>query len=390
MILKFILFIGLVVAILFGAHFLLYIAIVRSFAIANSTLRAALFISLCFLSVSFVASFILIHRWENLLTSSFYIFSATWLGLFVNLCLAVGSGWLIMGIIRLVGYHPNPQSIVSVLLVLAVLYWIYGVYNAFHPRIKNIEVEIENLPGEWKNKTIVQLSDIHLGQVHGIGFLEGVVGKVNSLNPDLIVITGDLFDGMGGKYTQYVEPLNSLKARRGIFFITGNHETYVGVGRVLEVLEKTKINILRNEFVELDGLQIIGMDYPGLGGTKDIQSVKGFQNNFSKDKPSILLFHTPTNIRQEKEGKRHYDTYWVPDTSFAMNKEMGVDLQLSGHTHSGQIFPFGYLTKLIYKGYDYGFHNEGSFSIYITSGVGTWGPPVRTGNSPEIVAIKLR
>jgi predicted MPP superfamily phosphohydrolase len=390
MIIKFILFIGVLVTILFGAHFLLYIALVRSFTIANATLKTALFICLSFLSVSFVISFILIHWWENLLTSSFYIFSATWLGLFVNLCVAAGLGWLLMGIIRLVGYNPNPQSIVTVFLILAVLYSVYGIYSAFHPRIKHIEVDMENLPEEWKDKTIVQLSDVHLGLVHGIGFLERVVGKVNALNPELVFITGDLFDGMGGTFIRFVEPLNNLKARKGIFYITGNHETYIGIGRVLEILGKTKINILSNEVVELEGLQVIGISYPGLGGTKDIQSLKGFQENFSRDKPSILLFHTPTNIREEKGGNRHYDTYWVPDTSLAMNREIGVDLQLSGHTHSGQIFPFGYLTKLIYKGYDYGLHNEGSFSVYITSGVGTWGPPMRTGSPPEIVVIKLR
>ncbi len=140
MIFRFILFIGVLVTILFGAHFLLYIALVRSFAIANATLKTALFISLSFLSVSFVISFILIHWWENILTSSFYIFSATWLGLFVNLCMAVGSGWLLMGIIRLVGYNSNSQSIVTVFLVLAVLYSVYGVYNAFHPRINRSSI----------------------------------------------------------------------------------------------------------------------------------------------------------------------------------------------------------------------------------------------------------
>ena len=390
MILKFILFIGITVGILFVAHFLSYIVIVRLLGITSPIVKTVLFISLSFLSLSFVASFFLVHWWENLFTSSFYIFSATWVGLFLNFWLAVALSYLLIWVVKLVGYTPNGQAIAIVSFVMVIFYSAYGVYNAFHPRIKNIEVHMENLPEEWKNKTIVQLSDVHLGHVHGVGFLERVVRKVNSLNPELVFITGDLFDGMGRKFIRFVEPLNKLKAKKGVFFITGNHETYVGVSRALGILEKTKIYFLDNEMVEIDGLQIVGIGYPGLGGKKDIQSLKGFEGKFSKEKPTILLFHTPTSITQGKDLKPHASAYWTPHTSFAMSREMGVDLQLSGHTHAGQLFPFGYLTKLIYKGYDYGLHNDGRFSIYITCGVGTWGPPMRTGNSPEIVLIKLR
>jgi hypothetical protein len=105
----------------------------------------------------------------------------------------------------------------------------------------------------------------------------------------------------------------------------------------------------------------------------------------------FLLFHTPTNmIPGRGDGlDRHFATYWVPDTTFFPAQKLGVDLQLSGHTHAGQIFPFGYLTQLIYKGYDYGLRGLGVFSIYTTCGVGTWGPSIRTGNSQEIVVIIL-
>jgi len=212
------------------------------------------------------------------------------------------------------------------------------------------------------------------------------------LNPELVLITGDLFDGMSGNLTSFVEPLNTLKAQRRIFYVTGNHETYIGVRRALDILEKTKINVLRNEVVELDGLQVVGISYPGVSGTENMQSLRKSWADFSTGKPRLLLFHTPTNIKRKDENGHdaHSSAYWAPDTSLAVNKEIGISLQLSGHTHKGQVFPFGYLTKLIYKGYDYGLHSEGSFSIYTTSGVGTWGPPMRTGNSPEIVVIKLK
>jgi len=392
MVVRLILFIGLLLAIPYGFHFLLYSATVRFFAIHNPAIRTSLFIALSLLSISFPGSFLLLRWKENLLTRGFYISAAFWMGMFINLLLAIGLICLLIVMLRLVGHNPNTQVIAIVCFGLAACYSVYGVWNAFHPRTKNIAVEIENLPAKWKDRTVVHLSDLHLGHLHGVGFLEGIVEKVNALDPDLVFITGDLFDGMAADFTPFVEQLNNLKTQKGVFFVTGNHEIYTGLDRALEVLNKTKIQVLQNEVVELGGLQIVGISYPGLRGGQEIRNLMESGGNYSKDRPRILLFHTPTNIGQKKENDsdQHFATYWVPDISFAMNKELGINLQLSGHTHKGQIFPFTYLTKLIYKGYDYGLHKEGSFSIYVTSGVGTWGPPMRTGNSPEIVVIKLK
>jgi hypothetical protein len=305
---RFILFLVFAVAVLVGTHFLLYMSIVRLWDGANATLRVALFIFLSFLSVSFIASIFLIHWWENLVTTAFYIFSATWLGLFINLWMAIGLSYLIITIVRMFGYAPSTSFVAAVLFMAAFLYSAYGVYNAFHPRLKHLEVEMEHLPEQWIDKTAVQLSDVHLGRVHGVGFLEKVVTKVNSLNPDVVFITGDLFDGMSGRLDQFVDPLNRLEAEKGIFYITGNHETYIGVNRALGILRKTKIHLMKNEVVDLEGLQIVGINYPGLGRSKDMQGIKGFPENFSRDKPSILLFHTPTNIRQENELDPHTTT----------------------------------------------------------------------------------
>jgi predicted MPP superfamily phosphohydrolase len=238
----------------------------------------------------------------------------------------------------------------------------------------------------------VQLSDVHLGHFYGTEFLNDLVRKVNDLEPELVFITGDLFDGMSKTFSHFADGLNRLKAKKGIYFITGNHETYIGRHRALKILENTKIRILDNEAVEVDGLQIIGISYPGIRGIHEIRGFEILPQNPANKKPRILLFHTPTNIRL-KGGDgldNHFATYWVPDTSFALNKKIGADLQLSGHSHAGQIFPFGFLTKLIYNGYDYGYHHLSDFSNYTTSGVGTWGPPMRTGNSPEIVVIDLK
>jgi hypothetical protein len=196
------------------------------------------------------------------------------------------------------------------------------------------------------------------------------VEKVNLLKPDAVFITGDLFDGMDGNFDNVSDALNQIQAPDGIYFVTGNHETYFGLDKVNKILAQTKIKVLNDDVVDVKGLQIIGTLFPGDGQSRDIETVIKNNPNYVFGKPTILLHHAPTEIDQAKR--------------------LGVNLQLSGHTHKGQIFPFGYVTKLIYRGYDYGLHTEGDYNIYTTNGVGTWGPPMRTGNTPEIVDITLK
>jgi predicted MPP superfamily phosphohydrolase len=393
MIVKLILFLTLILAITFGAHVILYRTVVNCFGIGDTTVKSFLFLGLCLLALSFMTSFFLLRWKENGLTVGFYVFAASWTGMLVNLLLAAAMTWLLIGILRLVGYQPNARIVAAFWLILAVFYSAFGVWNASHPKMKNVNVEIENLPDYWKNKVIVQLSDVHLGHIQGLRFLNKLVKKVNAIQPELVLITGDLFDGMDNDLSAFAEPLDQIKALKGVFFVTGNHETYIGLSRVFSVLKKTNIRVLQNERVAINGLQILGISYPGVEALGEIRGLENAAGNSSKDSPCILMFHTPTNFLQNAQKDthvdRHFATYWVPDTSFDPAEQLGVDLQLSGHTHRGQIFPFGYLTNLIYKGFDYGHHRVGGFSIYTTSGTGTWGPPMRTGNSPEIVVIKL-
>ena len=391
MAIKIILFLGVVLILISGAHLLFYKAIVRFLIITSPPFKSFLFIFLLLLSLSFLSSFFLLNWTENLFTVRFYMLSAIWTGLFVNLLLALPASWLITIISRFAGINPNTRIITTGCLFMAILLTAYGCWNAYHPRITRVIAEFKNLPDQWKDKTIVQLSDVHLGHFYTLEFLKNLTHQVNSLTPDLIFITGDLFDGMAATQSNFVAGLEKLRAEKGIFFITGNHETYVGLNRALNVLRKTKIRILHNEMVDIDGLQIIGISYPGIGSAKEIRGLAKLHQDTTNDKSRILLFHTPTNISPQSSDSfhSHFATYWVPDTTFSLAKQLGVDLQLSGHTHAGQIFPFGYLTKLIYKGYDYGIHYLDGFAIYTTSGVGTWGPPMRTGNTPEIVVIKL-
>lgn len=182
---------------------------------------------------------------------------------------------------------------------------------------------------------------------------------------DFVFITGDLFDGTGDDLYRFIEPLTRLKVP--IYYITGNHETYLGVEKAVAAIEKTKIKLLRDEIVDLGGIQLIGIDYPQRGWKKDIAPVL---EKIDRTKPSILLYHEPAQI----ETAKRFD----------------VSLQLAGHTHNGQMWPMKIFTFLIYKGFDHGLHQMGDFSLYTTSGAGTWGPPMRIGSTPEIVIITVQ
>jgi hypothetical protein len=208
-----------------------------------------------------------------------------------------------------------------------------------------------------------------LGRVLGAAFLQDLVEQINRENPSIVFITGDLFDGIDGRLDGLVAPLNGLRAPLGIYYVTGNHETYLGVDRALAALKKTKVRVLRDEMVVIDGLQIIGIDYPERAFSKNVAAVITKLPEFNSGAPSILLYHNPSQVGQAKAA--------------------GINLQLSGHTHKGQIFPIQFISRLIYGKYYNGLHVEGDYTIYTSSGAGTWGPTMRTGNHPEIAVIRL-
>lgn len=370
MIYKIIPFLILGIVILFGTHLIVYHFIIHFFTITSHLFHNTLLIILIFLTFSFFIASLAAHWKDNLFTRAFYFLSASWLGFLTNLVLAIVLGWLTVYLIRAFGYKPD-LLLIGILCVLSAFgFSVYGIYNAFNPRLKEISIKIKNLPEEWKDKTIVQISDIHLGHVYRAKFLQNIADKISALNPDLVVITGDLFDGMDGSLKSFIPPLKNITAKKGVFYVTGNHETYLGVEKALAIFKETSIEVLNDEMREIEGLQIFGISYPEREETKDLTKIVNAEKNYLPDKPGILLYHSPTNIME--------------------TRELGFDLQLAGHTHMGQLFPFNYITKAIYKGYDYGLHQLDDFLIYTTNGVGTWGPPVRTGNKPEIVIFTLQ
>ena len=363
------LFIVVAFSIVFLGHYFIYFSITRFFAVTGSGRKAALGTILFLLPASFIASSILARWMDDVVSRVIYFSSALWLGVGLTLMTFFALAWAAWGVEKLVAHSPSPAVFGGAAVALACLYSGYGVWNAYHPRTENVRVRIKNLPPEWRGKKIVQLSDVHLGRILGAPFLARLVEKINAQNPEIVFITGDLFDGADGRLDELVRPLNGLKAPLGVYYVTGNHEIYLGVDRALAALKTTPVRVLDDELADLNGLQIIGISYPERGHSKDIGEVLRKLPRFSPQKPSILLYHNPTQVEQVKAA--------------------GINLQLSGHTHHGQIFPIQFISRLIYGKYYNGLHREGDYAIYASSGAGTWGPTMRTGNHPEIAVIHL-
>jgi uncharacterized protein len=254
------------------------------------------------------------------------------------------------------------RPVACVLLGFWILVVIGSIINAFIVRVEKTEV---NLKGLKSGFTAVCLSDLHLGAVRNSGFAARLVKKVNKLKPDVVFIVGDLSDDTGNFTKTTVEPFEKVKAP--IFYVTGNHENYLGLDKLLNVMRTSKIKMLRDETVMFKGVQLIGFDYP-FEGTGITLEEKLRKVRIKKGVPNILLYHAPTE--------------------FDAAKKKGIDVMISGHVHGGQIVPFNFLVKLAFK-YTQGYHDINGMKVIISQGAGTWGPPMRLGTRSEIIVLRV-
>ena len=259
------------------------------------------------------------------------------------------------------GADPATAAVVGAAGAIAVV--IAGVLNvARGPIIKRVRVPIARLP--VASYTIVQLTDVHVGTLIGHRFVAELVRRVNAVEPDLVVITGDLVDGPLADLRPAVEPLRDLRARDGVFAITGNHEYYWQPEPWLGHLRSLGVRVLRNEHVTVRGVL-------ALAGTEDPiahEDVSRAVADRDPELPLVLLAHRPRTVIR------------------AMNA--GVDLQLSGHTHGGQLLPFGWLARL-WDPKVAGLARFGPTWLYVSQGTGYWGPPLRVGTHCEIAVLTL-
>jgi hypothetical protein len=364
----FVVFFAAALALLLASHFYIYLSLVRLFSIESLLIKRILGVALVLLAAGFFVASALIHYWENWFSRGLYFVAGGWMGLLMSLLIFISAAWLIIVLAEKLDLFSARQLIGILVLIISFALTGYGIWNGLNPVIREFSVKIKDLPLEWRGKTIVQLTDVHLGAVNGAAFIKKITAQVNALGAEAVFITGDYFDGMDGRLDSLAEPLNELTAPRGVYYITGNHETYLGLKEVFTALSKTKVRVLNDESVDLAGLTLVGVEYPGdFDQKKDIPALLA---RLGVKRPSILLYHEPRQIE-------------------AIAASGLVDLMLTGHTHNGQVWPVKYISRLVYGIYVTGLHRIGDFTEYTSVGTGTWGPPLRTGNRPEIVVITL-
>jgi len=353
---------------LFG-HAAFWYGLVRFFGISSFSGQFIAATAVTILFVSVIVSSYLIHKWDNNFTRWYYIFSGFWIGLFVNLCLTMVAVFILKAIGDACGLALPALVLKAILVVGAISVSLVGLYNAWNLKVEEYEVAIKDLPAFWEGKTVVQVSDVHLGPVYRRLFFSRLIDRVNKLQPEAVFVTGDLFDGMESDFSWMNHPFRRLNAPRGAYYSFGNHDLYLGYNRVIKLLEENPIKILDNKMVVVDGLQIIGINY-SFESDFDLEEAILRQVGYSRAQPSILLFHAPKNVELAKSAE--------------------IDLQLSGHTHDGQMWPFNLIAKWAHQGHGYGFFTEGDFNLIVNGGAGTWGPPMRTSARSEIVKIILK
>jgi predicted MPP superfamily phosphohydrolase len=330
-------------------------------------LRTALFVLAC----SFVAAALLNFRFSGFAISLFYKLASIWLGFANFFFLGAALSWLTWYAIRLFA-TPDPltarPAIAAAYFALAVLAGVYGLFNALWIRVRRIPVNLPHLPASWRGRRAVLMSDLHLGNINRAGFCRRVVRIAAALQPDIVFISGDLFDGSRGGLEALIAPLRDLKPPLGIYFSTGNHEEFHDPADYLDAIRGAGIRVLAQERAIVDGLHILGLSYSESTYPIRARAVLD-QLSPGAETASILLNHAPVRL--------------------PIVEQAGISLQLSGHTHGGQIFPYTFLTRRIFGRFTHGLHRFGALQVYTSTGAGTWGPPMRVGSQPEIVVLEF-
>jgi len=323
-------------------------------------------IAVAVLSVSFVVASLLALRYSHFVVRLLYRMASAWVGILNYLLWAAGACWVLYVIGRLTGFSLPHPAVAAIVFGVAVATGFYGMINARWLHVRRVEVKLQNLPESWHGRVAALISDVHLGPVNGRGFMRRLVRKLIALGPDIVFVTGDLFDGTAIDVAAAAAPWRDLSPALGTYFVTGNHEEFSDPAKYLEAVSSSTIKVLNNEKVTVDGLDLVGVPYWASTRPDYLRSVLQ-RSGVARKRATVLLSHSPHALDVAESA--------------------GVSLQLSGHTHGGQFFPFTWLTRRIFGAYTYGLHAFGRLLVYTSSGAGTWGPPLRVGTRPEIVLI---
>jgi len=379
---RYAIFFVIAAGIMAAAHRYVWARLVRDAALPAPWARIAT-VALVVLYVVLMAGFVAFRVLPRAMAAPFMWIAYTWLGVLFFLVLAIAA----TDLIRVIAVRPAPgappdparrQAIARMFGGIAALLGIgasvAGAASALSAvGVVRVKVALSKLARATSGYRIVQISDVHVGPTIGREFIEALVGRINALEPDLVAITGDLVDGSVEELEAHVAPLAKLRAKDGVFFVTGNHEYYSGADEWIAHLAKLGVRVLRNEHVRIGG--DAGFDLVGI----DDVSSHGYGRGHGADLPKALA---------GRDGSRACVLLAHQPKGIELADRLGVDLQLSGHTHGGQMIPWNFLVRL-QQPFVAGLHKLASAQIYVSRGTGYWGPPMRLGAPAEITEIEL-
>jgi uncharacterized protein len=329
-------------------------------------LRVALTVLSCIFMVAALLSF----RFSNWLVALLYQIAATWLGFLNFFFWAACLAWLIDLALRVATpgtthLHCRPYVVVG-LGALSIILATYGMLNARVIRLRRHTINLADLPSSWRGRRALVISDLHLGNINGVRFARRIAALARELNPDVIFIPGDLFDGTKANPDKLAAPLYELSPPLGVYFVSGNHEEFGGSDHYTEAVTRAGFRVLDKERIFVDGLPVLGVAYHTSTFPLHLRHFLA-SLDLKEGPPSILLQHVPNRL--------------------PIIEQAGISLQLSGHTHNGQMFPFTWITRRAFGEFTYGLQRFGGLQVYTSSGAGTWGPPMRVGTHSEIVLL---
>jgi hypothetical protein len=365
---RFLTFIVVFQSVQFLAHFFLYETWISFWGAMDPPALLWLRVITAVLSISFVTASLLAFRFDNVFVRSFYRPAAVWLGTLVYFFMASIGCWILYPLALAAGVEDARRQLIRALFGIAVAAALYAVVNASTTRVHRVRVKLENLPESWRGRTAALVSDTHLGAVRNQGFVRRVVALINNQEPDVVFIAGDVFDGTQVDAERIAEPWSQLAAPFGSYFVGGNHEEFTGRDKFFTALARHGIRVLNNEKIEVDGLQLLGVHFWEASYPERFRTILQSMA-ISRERAAVLLLHAPDHLE-------------IP-------AQEGISLQLSGHTHGGQFFPFTLLVRRIYGQYAHGLQRFGDMNVFVTWGAGTWGPPLRLGTQSEIVIIEF-
>lgn len=306
-----------------------------------------------------------------------------WLGLMIYFALALAVIEIVRLLDKLFGFLPRglvqnpymPLAAGLTVLILVAGTVVYGWWNACQPVVSRYSINIPKQAGEIRDLRVVAVSDLHLGTIVHNGRLVKMVDMIRELQPDIILLPGDVIDENPGPFVEQdmTATFRQLTPKYGIYAVPGNHDYYARKSdEIIRHLQEAGVSVLRDQAVKIaDSFYLVGKDDHSRrrheGGA--IPALADPMQGVETSLPVILMDHQPSRTGQAGEP--------------------GVDLKLSGHTHRGQLFPFNLITRRMYE-VDWGYLQKGDLHVIVSSGFGTWGPPIRVGSTPEVVKVDIR